>query len=54
MLFFALEYRKTHFLGLYCLKRKDGKMANFLTKPSVNPFGKMSIFKLFQLIVFIG
>ena len=27
--FFVLEYHKTHFLGLYCLKTKDGKMTNF-------------------------
>ena len=27
--FFALEYRKTHFPGLYCLKKKVGKMAIF-------------------------
>ena len=27
--FFVLEYRKTHFPGLYYLKNKDGKMANF-------------------------
>ena len=27
--FFRSEYRKTLFPGLYCLKPKDGKMANF-------------------------
>ena len=27
--FFVLEYHKTHFPGLYCLKKKGGKMANF-------------------------
>ena len=27
--FFRSEYRKTLFPGLYCLKTKDGKMANF-------------------------
>ena len=52
--FFVLEYRKTHFLGLYCLKRKVGKMAIFGPKPWVNPFGKMSIFGLFGLLVFIA
>ena len=27
--FLVLEYRKRHFPGLYCLKKKVGKMANF-------------------------
>ena len=31
--FFFLEYRETHFSGLFCLKWKDGKIANFLTEP---------------------
>ena len=53
-LFFVLEYRKKHFPGLYCLKRKVGKMAIFGPKPWVNPFGKMSIFRLFELFVFIA
>ena len=52
--FFVLEYRKRHFLGLYCLKKKVGKMAIFGQKPWVNPFGKMSIFRLFELLVFIA
>ena len=47
--FFFLEYRKKHFIGLYCLK-----MAIFRPKPWVNPFGKMSIFRLFELLVFIA
>ena len=42
--FFHLEYRKRHFPGRYCLKKKGGKMAIFGPKPWVNPFGKMSIF----------
>ena len=50
-IFFALEYRKRHFPGLYCLKGKVGKMAIFGPKPWVNPFEKMSIFRLF---VFMG
>ena len=41
--FFVLEYRKTHFPCLHCLK-KDRKMANFGPKPRTNPFGKISIF----------
>ena len=55
MPFFILEYRKRHFPGLYCLKKKVGKMAIFGPKPWVNPFGKMSIFRLFfELLVFIA
>ena len=51
--FFVLEYHKRHFPGLYCLKKKIGKMAIFGPKPWVNPFGKMSIFRLFELLVFL-
>ena len=54
MRFFVLEYRKKHFPGLYSLKEKVGKMAIFAPKPWVNPFGKMSIFLLFEVLVFIG
>ena len=52
--FFVVEYRKIHFPGLYCLKRKVGKMVIFGPKPLVNPFGKMSIFRLFELFVFVA
>ena len=45
--FSVLEYRKRHFSGLYCLKKKVEKMAIFGPKPWVNPFRKMSIFWLF-------
>ena len=31
--FFALEYRKRYFAGLYFLKKKRGKMAIFRRKP---------------------
>ena len=51
--YFVLEYRKTHFPGLYCLK-KNWKMANFGPKPWVSPFEKMAIFPLFELAVFIA
>ena len=51
--FFVLKYHKRHFPGLYCLKKKVGKMAIFGPKPLVNPFGKMSIFRLFELLVFV-
>ena len=50
---FVLEYRKTKFPGLYCLK-KGGKMANFGPKPWVSPFEKIAIFPLFELAVFIA
>ena len=53
--FFVLEYRKRHF---FCpslpKKKKVRKMAIFGQKPWVNPFGKMSIFRLFELLVFIA
>ena len=38
----------------YIAKKKDGKMANFGPKLWVNPFGKMSGFRLFEPFVFIG
>ena len=41
--FFLLEYRKTHFPALYCLKKNNGKIANFWPKPWVNHFGKIFI-----------
>ena len=52
--FFVLEYRKRHFPCLYCLKKKVGKMSIFRPKPWVNPFEKISIFRLFKLFVFIA
>ena len=52
--FFVVEYRKRHFPGLYCLKRKVEKMALFRPKPWVNPFGKKSIFRLFEVFAFIA
>ena len=54
MLFFVLEYLKSHLPGLYCLKKKVGKMAFLGPKPWVNPFGKMSLFGLLKLVVFIA
>ena len=52
--FLVIEYRKRHFNGLYCLKEKVLKMAIFGPKPWVNPLRKMSIFRLFELLVFIA
>ena len=54
MRFFGLEYRKRHFSGLNCLKNKVGKIAIFGPKPWVNPSGKISIFRLFEVLVFIA
>ena len=52
--FFVLEYHKKHFPRLYCLKTEVGKMAILGPKPWVNPFGEMSIFGVFELLVFIA
>ena len=52
--FLVLEYRKRHFPVVYCLKKKVGKMVIFGPNPWVNPFGKISIFRLFQPVVFIA
>ena len=45
---------KDIFLAYIAQKQKVGKMANFGPKVWVNLFGKMSVFPLFQLFVFIG
>ena len=45
--FFVLRYHKINFSSLYCLKKKNGKMAIFGPKLWLNPFAKMSIFWLF-------
>ena len=52
--FFVLEYRKRHFLGLYCLKKKVGKMSIVRPIPFNKFHGKMSIFRLFELLLFIA
>ena len=52
--FFVLEDRKTHFPCLYCLKKRGLEMAIFGPKPWVNIFGKMKIFRLFELPVIIA
>ena len=52
--FFVLEYRKRHFLGLQFLKNKSWKNGQFGPKPWVKPFAKMSISRLFELVVFIA
>ena len=50
--FLKVFFRKRHFFGLYCIK-KVGKMAIFGPKPWMT-FGKMSIFRLFELLVFLA
>ena len=42
------------FLAYIALKKEDGKMANFGPKPWTNLFGKNSIFRLSQHLVFIA
>ena len=54
MSFFAVKYRKRHFPCLYCLKKQVEIMVIFRPKAWVNPFGKMSFFRLFELLVFIA
>ena len=51
---FSLENIIKHiFLALIAQKKEDKKMANFGPKPSTNPFGRNSIFRLSQHLVFI-
>ena len=45
--FFVVKYRKRHFPCLYCLKKQVEIMVIFGQKPLVNPFVKMSTFRLF-------
>ena len=52
--FFVLEDRKSRFSGLFSLKKKLGEMVIFGPKPWVNPFVKMSVFRLLELLVFIA
>ena len=40
-----------HFSGLICLELNDGKIAKFSPKPWTTPFGKIFIFRFFQLPV---
>ena len=45
---------KDIFLAYIAYNKKDGKMVIFRSKPWVNSFGKMSIFRLFELLVCIA
>ena len=46
--FLALQYRETHFPGLYRLKKKVTKMAIFGTKPK--PLEKCQFFNFLNLL----
>ena len=51
--FLILKYRKRHFPGLYGLRKKHLEKWRFLDQiQGLNPFGKMSILRLFELFVF--
>ena len=45
---------KTFFWPILPKKKEVGKMVIFGPKPWVNPFGKMAIIRLFELVVFIA
>ena len=48
----VLKYRKTHFPGLQCLKKKVGKMAIFGPKAWVNPLEKCEFFDFLNLFFY--
>ena len=48
--FFVLEYRKRHFAGPYCLKRKVGKMAIFGPKHGLTPLEKCQFFDFLNFL----
>ena len=48
--FFVLEYRKTHFSGLYCLKRKDRNKSSFWTKNGLTPLEKSPFFVFLEIL----
>ena len=45
----GLFWKKRHFPGVYCIKKRL-KMTIFRPKPWINPFGKMSIFILYDFL----
>ena len=52
--FFVLKYRKGHYPMVWCLKKKVAEMPIFGPKPWVKHMEKVSIFRLFEVVVFIG
>ena len=52
--FFVLEYHRTHFPGLYCLKKYGGEMDNFGPKPiGLNPLEKCQYFDFLKFLFFL-
>ena len=51
--FFVLEYRKTHFSGLYCLRKEFEKWPSLDQNLGLTPFLKVSIFRPFKLFLYI-
>ena len=54
LFFFSFQNIIKHISMVFLRKTKVGKMANFGPEPWTNPFGKMPIFRLFELLVFIA
>ena len=52
--FFALEYRKRNFPGLYCLKKKWKKWSFLDQNHGLTPLKKRKIFRRFELLVFMA
>ena len=50
LVFFFLEYRETHFPGLFCLKLKHKKIANL--RPNHGPLEKSQIFDFLNSLFF--
>ena len=51
---FVLEYRKRYFPGLYCQKKKLGKMAILDKNHGLTTMEKRQFFDFFKLLVFIA
>ena len=49
--FLVLEYRKRHFPGLYCLKKKGGKMAIFEENHGLTALEKCQFLDFLNLVV---
>ena len=53
--FFDVEYRKRHFPGLYCLKKKQLENRPFLAQNhGLTPLEKCQFFDLLNFLLFIG
>ena len=49
-IFLVLEYRKTHFPGLYCLKKKVGKIPFFDQNHGLTTLGKCQFFAFLNFL----